>query len=806
MIQVGKGLDGKVALWEIWKQPIGETLDFVADIAQRRVIAFNLTFDWFQIQKLHAVFSAVVKRYSDARHWTPEEHIEEIVACEEEAKDGDCIKPAGALCLLLHSRKGKYQSLMARKPIRIRRVPRCLAVELVHELETRVSFDDIYFARFKDHSGPRWKVLERKDSDGVIDPDFVDVELKFNPHGGLKFLVRHACGYEPPFQFDDIGLDKKWSPYELGYAPTAMGATDGNKHGDWSVRLRDKKTKKIKTRYAWPALICKHIEHWTADENARAYAADDIHMLRMLDEHFEYPEFSDDDSELAPMVASNRWHGFPLDLDGLAKYRDNAQQFVDASPINTNKPIEVRKYIEEMMDETELTVDNKLTKTTNKTVLEEITKWTIEETEECGKCEGAGCARCGGTGGLSADGENTDRCGNHPAARRARQILDVKESAKAVNICEKLIRAGRFHPSFEVIGTLSNRMSGRGSDGLNPQGIQSIEEFRKLFLTLDDDNYVLCGGDFDAYEVAIADGFMHDPQLREDLTSGRKVHAIFGTWLFPPHTYEEILATSKTSNDLYKRGKGGFFATVLYLGTWQTLVARQGVEDEVAKATMEKVNQRYTTVQQRRKLIESRFCPVHQRPDRKIEWRDPDDYIESFLGFKRRFTLENATAKALFDLGQNIPTKWHELNVTVTRDTRNEREQTAAGAVSSALFGCMYGLLNANVRAAANHEVQSPGGQITKRLQRRQWDKQPCGVHPFVVMPLNIHDELKTVCHRDYVTLVADATREAIEDYREQVPMIEMTWEIGLRNWIEKDHIYKPIHISPRPQANESDN
>jgi DNA polymerase I-like protein with 3'-5' exonuclease and polymerase domains len=117
---------------------------------------------------------------------------------------------------------------------------------------------------------------------------------------------------------------------------------------------------------------------------------------------------------------------------------------------------------------------------------------------------------------------------------------------------------------------------------------------------------------------------------------------------------------------------------------------------------------------------------------------------------------------------------------------RRDRVQTAGGAVASALYGAAFGLQQANMRAAANHEIQSPGGQITKNAQRMIWDLQPIGVHELVVAPMNVHDELMCVTHPDYIDKVSDQVSKSVESYRPQVPLIGMTWNKAQANWAEK--------------------
>ena len=92
------------------------------------------------------------------------------------------------------------------------------------------------------------------------------------------------------------------------------------------------------------------------------------------------------------------------------------------------------------------------------------------------------------------------------------------------------------------------------------------------------------------------------------------------------------------------------------------------------------------------------------------------------------------------------------------------------------------------LRAAANHEIQSPGGQITKHLQRKIWDIQPAGVHPWYVRPMNVHDEI--MCPRS-ATLVKDGqiraiVDEVIKEYKERIPLLKMEWKDNLTTWGDK--------------------
>ena len=843
--------DGPIVLYDVWKRPVGETLDLFEWIATHTVVGFNLVFDWFHVVKTYTILSLC------PRDWIPEEHIEEIALLEPKGQDGPCIKPANALDLLLHSRKGPYQSLMARSDIRIRRVPTPLAYPLADELEQRVEIDGIYFARSHDPDAPRWQVFDCKNrSTGEFDPNFKDVVLRFNPAGGLKFLAEHALGHKPKYHFTDVEIDRKYWPKELGYAPTALAVSRPDR--GWAVYKTENGERRV-VGHAWPAVIKHHIEHWATNAPAREYASDDIKYTRKLCEHFGNPEPGDDDSILSCMVPVIRWRGFKINKRGMRQLLRKSMQVVRDSPVNINKPAEVRAYLYECMDDQEFVC---IRDSTRKALIHTIAsdpKWAITDPEPCTKCDATGshaggagkypggnCHRCKGAGTMSPDGECTADHVNHPASVRAWNILAVKFAAKEVELYKKLLKAGKFHASFNVVGTLSSRMS--GGDGLNAQGIKGTKEVRCMFpLAWDagDDGvqYLLCGGDFDSFEVTLADAVYKDPDLRKALITKvechkckgtlhvkckscskrekpdptcntccgegihacaecdatgkttKKIHALFGMCLFPGKTYEEIVASAGTQNDMYTKGKQGVFA-MIYGGDFNTLVRNLSIAPEVAKAAFDTWNKWFPQSAKARDRTFKAFCSMKQIDGTQVKWDEPADYVQSFLGFRRYFTLENMIAKVLHDLAKKPPRAWKECKIKVIRSV-HKGVQHAFGAVASALFGAAFQIQAANQRAAANHEIQSPGGQITKRVQRRIWDLQPVGVGPLMVAPMNIHDELMCVTHPVMVDRVAAMVKECVEGYREQVPLIGMTWNKEMSNWAEKKGGAVTLKIRP---------
>jgi len=746
--------EGPIHLYEIWKEPVEKTIQLIDEIADNCFVGFNNAFDWFHLCKVRTIWSLL------PGDLIPESDINLVASLEAAGRDQGCLRPRSTFDIMLYTRKGPFQCLMARDPIRIKKVPVALARVLADELEHRIKFDALLFAKRKDKETPKWKVLDRK-KDGLVDHEFKDVMLNFHPASGLKFLAEHVLGELPEFHFSDIEIDRTYLPYELGYAPFAESVSSAP---DWSVEVDGK------TKYTWPALISKHIEHWHTSEPARKYAEMDIAYTRGLYNHFERPEVDDNDSILACMVAAVRWHGFKIDVEAMSDLRDKAQAKVDSAPININRPKSVRTYLKECLDETEALIIEESTKKAN---IEQIREYEIEEDEICLKCMGDGCPRCDGKGELKP--------GPMPAALRADKILGIKEAIKEVELYDKLLLAGRFHASFKVIGTLSSRMS--GSDGLNPQGIKHADYVRKAF-PLAWNGMELSGGDFSSFEVTIADAVFQDEKLRADLLEGKKLHALMAQSLYPGDTYQDILDSKGTDFDKYSRGKQAVFA-MLYGGDANTIHQKLAIPTKIAEDAFEDFQKKYPGIKQTREEVANKFQAMRQPGGigTAVKWNEPDDYVETFLGFRRYFTLENKCCRALFDLARKMPKHWHNVDIKVCR---RDRLQTASGAVSSALYGAAFAIQSANVRAAGNHLIQSPGAMITKALQVKIWGLQPVGFSSWVVAPMNIHDEVMVVTDPNYIDAVTEVVREGVADFRPKVPLIAMDWVKKMRNWSEK--------------------
>ncbi len=771
--------NGEIQLYELWKNKIKETLELFELITRHKggIVGFNLTFDWFHFNKFYNTLKLLVQRRPEALEWYPDEHIEEIACCEKDARDGICVKPVKACDLFLHARKGEYQSTLDRKDIRIKRVPKVLARTLSEELNKRIKFNKLYFARRKEQLDNPWQVFDIKDGDNDLEPDFKDIVLKFSPSSGLKALAVDALGADESdlLQFGDVGVHEKLNPVEYGFAPFAEAIGEP---GNW--------------RRTWPDVIQYHIDHWSSHSRAREYARRDIVYTRGLYEFFNRPELGDDDSELACAIAAIRWKGYAVDLEGIKKLKAKALLLSEQAP---KSPGRVKDWIWPDLDDTERLGTGGSTK---KVILEEMATWKKD------------CPHCSGEGHL-ADETLCMHCTNgaieHPAAVKAAAVLDARKAKKEIEIYDKLLIAGRFHASFKIIGALSGRMS--GADKLNPQGIKSTKEVRRCF-PLAFEGEALCGFDFESFEVCIAVAIYKDPKLEADLNtlsvcpgclgaktkkgkdcgdcSGtgsckKKIHGLFGQALFDK-TYEDIVATKGSAKDLYTDGKRGVFAS-LYGGNENTLVDRLGVSLDTAKAAFEKWTSRYPGIKKAQQRVVNMFATMKQ-PDglgSKIYWADPSQYMPTLLDFRRYFDLENKISKVLFDLAEKPPKEWTNIRLTVRR---RDRDQTASGAVRSALFGAAFQIQSANIRAATNHEIQGTGAGITKRVQRKIWDFQPSGMHEWIVRPMNIHDEVNTVCAQELKVEIKKEIDKTIESYRPLVPMISIDWTNDMKDWSEK--------------------
>lgn len=732
--------DEEIKLYNVWKEPVQRTLRLIEYFLDNCLIGFNLEFDHFHLAQLYNTLRLLDRGKAPG--------IQEYAAKEAEARDGLCLKPTSCFDILAHARKGKFQNTMGREGIRLKKIPVVLAEPLAEYLTNKFDLPDILFAKKVDKKR-RWTAQKIENYD-----EFKDVNLLFDPSKKLKDLAEYALEVDETLRFADVDMPKQFKPKEFGYAPFAEAG--GN----------------------WPEVIQHHIDHWETNALAREYAELDVKYTRDLYKYFDSPEPDDDDSVLACMVGTSRWKGFKIDVEAMEALKENISKKLRDCSVDYNSRDKVYAYlIADMQEDEKLVLKNEEGKITTKgEILTEISEWKIADV--CDDCFGEGCDECN-EGFVKSDLI-------HPAAIKAQYILDARHAEKEIQNYDKLLQAGRFHASFNVIGALSSRMS--GSDGLNAQGIKREKNIRRCFKLAFDDE-ILCGGDFSGFEVTLMDAAYNDPDLREELLSGKKIHAIFGQFLFPGNDYDAIKATDGIGGDkdLYSRSKQGVFA-MAYGGEAQTLKTRVGIKLEDAENAVSMWNNRFKTFGEERGKIFEKFCSMKQPNGigTAVKWDTPADYVESLFGFRRYFSLENAICKLLFDLGEKPPKEWLQLEGYVVRRA-HKGVQSVSGAVRSALFAAAFAIQAANMRAAGNHLIQSSGATLTKNLQRKIWELQPVGVQPWRVRPFNVHDEIQCVCDNMGTSEeVYKVVTNFVKENQNKVPLLEIEWSKKMASWAEK--------------------
>ena len=744
--------DGPIHCYDLWLEPIDETIALILKITKTNIIGFNLAFDWFHIYKFFTMLLRFIQEYPELAKDRPFDHVEKFAAIERDAGQVGCLRPPAACDVMIISKLGPHQSLMDRKDIYIRRVPGVLAEKLQAELEKRVHIDDIYFSRRKAHKdAPRWTITPSKTKEGTVMRGFYDLVLRFKPSGALKVLAQHVLKIpvEQIIQRADV-LPPRRPEIDLGYKPWG---------GDW------------------PKYVTTHAIHWRYNERARTYAQDDVTYTRDLWKHFGSPTPGDVDSDLTIMVACVRWRGMRVQTDKMQELIKTIKPAIAKIP---QAPRAVKRWLDP-----ELTDDERIWFTdTKKTTLTAMTKL------EC-DCQFAGedaadCLICHGSG-------------RHPVSKKALKVLTARAQKKELELYEKIVEAGRLYASYRVIGALSGRMA--GADRLNPMGIKRTDDVRALF-TMADPGEVLVGGDFDAFEVVLAIADSGDQKLAEDVAKGLKIHALFACEMFPGMTYEQVRASAGTADDKYTLGKNGVF-TMIYGGTAYTLVYKYGVGEEQAEMAVARFDKKYPVLGQWRLATQKQFQVLSQaKLGGKISKNEASEYVDSMFGYKRYFTLELQIIRALVELAENIPKDWRKLKVKVLR-RQDKGQQLAANAVQSALYGGAFAVQGAIQRAAANHRIQAAGARVTKVVQHRLWIKfQPEGFSPWQIRPMNIHDEVIAATLPQHRQAIQQEVVECVAEFKDKVPLLAIDWG-SMASWSKgmTEQIVRQILAEPETET-----
>ena len=556
---------------------------------------------------------------------------------------------------------------------------------------------------------------------------FVDFKLNFNPSLGLKSIIKFLY---PDEQIQRIEISKYNQPRE-----------EDREFQPWNND--------------WPRLLQTHLKYWDTPQ-AQSYAKNDVLYLERLYELLVsknlWPKEVHIDSDLAGHIGTSRARGFNLDMSGIQKQLLEAEQSLEDIP--DASPHAALVWLREVAPPDLL--------------------WLVQNT----------------------DTKKTliplSKMGDYPElALRAEKLITQRSAKKKIELLKKLKSVGRYHPDFEVSGTLSNRMSGRG--GINPQGINREKSFRELFL-LSENSEHLSGGDFSSQEVTILEAVVKDPDLTLLISENpKRIHEFMAECLFaqiltPIKCVDgkngikvEWNEDFKANQDEYYQAKQTVYAYI-YGAQMATLVKTARISIEQTQRGIDRFIEKLPGLRNFADKIREEFCSMKQPGGlgSPVEWHDPQDQCTSIFGDSRSYILDNRICKFLFNLAANPP---EDLKRLSGRVMRRDREQSVTGATQSSLYGTAFGIQAENLRTAGNNYIQSPGAKVTKILQHALWALQPPGISKFVVQLYNVHDEL--LCVNTCPAKVAKLVKKTIVALRAYIPLLNIDWKQELGSWAE---------------------
>ena len=750
----------KPVIHPIFESSVHSTLSLIEDMVESTVVGFNIPFDWYHIAQTYNILIAYLTEYGG--EGIPE--VDKYFLTKEslDPKDYLCLRPHRVFDLLMYGQESVLQGVLNQRPIYIRRVPLSIAEILITLFKKELDFPDVYFGGNLEAKN-RWRIIRlTRDGEEVspeklskfrdnpedypldLDQDLCNLKLVFYPSASLKAIARSILGYSDVQGYDDS--DNKGLT-EYTYFP------NGGNYKELFQRQMDKWSRPEELKYAeddvlytvetcalyiYLTTLCSDLsafKDWSHEEKFSLLTEENLERLLSSTKTTNH--------ELGVMVANIHLSGLSVNNEEVDRlyYEYLSKDGEYLSQVEYTKPRKCLEWIHEVADD----IDKAIIKSTNKETLTYLCK--------------------------DEDYEGTE------VASRAQIISDARKNKKRIEILEKLRHSKRLHVTYKVLGTKSNRMAGsgfRGAPSINIQGIAKKGGLREAF-TLKDEGFILGGGDFSSFEVAIMEAVYSDEGLRHDLLSGKSFHALVGAELYGM-TYEQI--TAPENKDYYNKAKSYVFAKA-YGAETQKLSEVTGVSPEQIIQADESFNRKYLGVKNARNRIQQDFtCLVQDPITKKVEWQEPKKYVESILGFKRHYNMEYMVIKKLHELSSSDLSNMDDGRYVV----RKGREQTTVGAIRSALFSAAFSLMSQVLRASSNHVIQSVGGEMTKYLQERINNLQPRGIHPFIVKSINIHDETIVCMKPELKEQVLSVVGNFVEEYKTVVPLLAMDFNFG-ENW-----------------------
>jgi len=307
---------------------------------------------------------------------------------------------------------------------------------------------------------------------------------------------------------------------------------------------------------------------------------------------------------------------------------------------------------------------------------------------------------------------------------------------------------------------------------------------RSVF-TLAGENEVLSMGDYDSLEIVIAIVVYNDPALAKEVEGGKSIHALMAMDLYNM-TYEQVMATKGTGDDVYKKAKIVVYS-LLYGSTIAGIAKKLTLPVNVVQKAYDDFVAKFPGVAKARKDLAAMFTAISQPGGRGTEvfYDEPQTYVESMFGFRRDFSIEFELLKVLFDFANNIPEEWKKIKGKSIR--YGDILKAYWQHVAAGLFGCAARSIQGGViRAALNHIIQSTGNHLTVGLQTAVWTIQPVGIAPFKLSLMSIHDEICVVSAPEVVDEVTKVVYTCIQEQQDRVPLLSMEWMSNAASWAGK--------------------
>ena len=764
LIQYKERYSNIISLHEIFYEPVGKTIDLILNLLEHDLVFYNVTHDSFHLTKtINILFQLDPDKIPDpVEYYQVEKDYLNIM--------NYIPKPKGVVDLLLHTRK-KFQNTMKQHPLQFK-IPKICALDFKKILEKEFSvLPKILFANNPcGYQGkPYIKIIEIMEDGRTavtpeelskrekgelsfnLDQNWVYLRMNFCPSGKLKDLMK--------YQFDRDDAEELDIPYKRSKTPFY------NPHGG-----------------EWLNLFEPHKEMWHTSKKYRSYAEKDILFLEILDKDFDYPS-PDEESSLAWAIGSQYCVGYEINLIKAKSMLDHYQSAYnkmfylcnDKKYLYFNQEKDIFNQEKNDLFSTEQK-KCKAVKLQNINSNRNLKNYLHSGLTEMEKMLIPDCSK----ETFEALDQLTDI--NPILIEKLHRIKNIKKCIQYIRLLSRLLEAKKLFCTFNIVGTRTNRQSGGDSlnkkgEKINPQGIPK-GIIRKIFTFATN----LRGGDFSGFEVAIWDARYNDPLLHEQLASGKKIHGIWGEYLYDV-PYEELLQGQETKGSEYNRAKNSFFAGIY--GAQPPKIAK------VTGLPLEKILLAYTKFYSDYKKLGESQKEIREAMTfiRDYKFNPPKkDYAETFLGFKRFFTLELQVTQILIKISNDdflrfIP---NALSL-ITKKTGKEssKQITILQAIRSALYSESFQIEAHCQRIYGNFLIQSPGGQITKTLQCKLNNlNEKVGVYQNYIKTFNVHDEILVM--NDNLNLSSDIVTNFIVEYKKYVPFLKMKWN-KINNWSEND-------------------